>query len=76
MIFYLYSQESLSVVLKLISMIEGVTQPKPASSTIYAISNTLQSPNYLWMPEILGFWSGNLTSDGPETFLTKIDKYD
>ncbi len=76
LIFYIYSKPALSAVLNLLSAINGVSAFQPATTPIYAISSTLQSPNYLWRPEIAGFWTGNLISDGSETFFTKVDKYD
>ncbi|WP_038244213.1 hypothetical protein, partial [Xenorhabdus bovienii] len=74
-IFYLYSQESLSAILELISMIQGVDYVHNATSPIYAISNKVQSSALRW-PNIEGFWSGNLKSDGSPTFNVMITKYD
>ncbi|OTA19144.1 inverse autotransporter beta-barrel domain-containing protein [Xenorhabdus beddingii] len=78
-VFYLYSLESLSAVLHLYSMIEGqdpTFYPMPATTPIYAISANLQSPNYLWWPEIYGLTSKTLISDGSEYFWVNIAKYD
>ncbi|WP_038244480.1 hypothetical protein, partial [Xenorhabdus bovienii] len=75
-IFYLYSQESLSAVLNIISMIQGVTLSYYATSSVYAISSNIQSLNYLRWPNIEGFWSGNLISHGPDKFKVMITRYD
>ncbi|MDE9446428.1 hypothetical protein KKJ04_12635 [Xenorhabdus bovienii] len=75
-IFYLYSQESLSAILELISMIGGTTFTQPATSAVYAISNNLSSSNYLRWPSIAGFWSGDLISRGSDKFKVMLDRYD
>ncbi|MDE9519600.1 hypothetical protein KKJ17_18200 [Xenorhabdus bovienii] len=73
--FYLYSQESLSAVLELTSMIQGVDYVQNATSPVYAISSKTQSSTLRW-PNIEDFWSGDLTSDGSPTFNVMITKYD
>ncbi len=76
-VFFLYSKMGLSASLNLVSMVNSVMlPPQTATTPVYALSSDIQMENYLWWPDILGFTSGNLISDGSENFLVSITKYD
>ncbi|MDC9597583.1 hypothetical protein [Xenorhabdus anantnagensis] len=77
LVFYIYPQESLSLVINLFSLIPNSTQAISAQSPIFVIYDKYTNQNSpLQRPEIMNFWTGNLSSNGSQNFYVSIMNYD
>ncbi|MGJ0624476.1 hypothetical protein [Xenorhabdus bovienii] len=74
--FYIYPQESLPLTLQLFSLIPDSTPIVPAQTPIFIVTNEhVNTSNFMQMPEILNYWTGNLISNGSPNFHILIIPY-
>ncbi|WP_092509667.1 hypothetical protein [Xenorhabdus mauleonii] len=76
-IFFIHPIKTLPVVLHLYAQVLNYTNQVPANDTLYIVDSTLENMAVKYeRPNILGFFGGDLSSNGDKKFLVEIEKYE